>query len=524
LDKPFDEKVSDNQLELVPGVLDQRAVPLVEAEPSMGETTQGNTDATLVAIDGELVAAAAPALRRLNSADIPDISNAYSAQDPYLGRVFDQKYLLLSVVGKGGMSIVYEAKHLVMNKIVALKLMHSHLLQSEKAVRRFQKEAQAAAALDHSGIMKIYDIGVSPHGAPYIAMEFLKGKSLSDSIKEEGRLEEGKAIGVFRKIADALAHAHANRVIHRDLKPSNIVLTPSDIPSEPIRATVVDFGIAKLTDEGGEDILRMTSTGEVFGSPLYMSPEQCAGRTLDRRSDIYSFGCLMYEAVTGKTPFEAKTPIALFQSHQIKEAPRFSTLTENPDVSSELEAIILKCLEKHPEDRFQSMDELVEALDSLGDKSAVPALVRTQRRQSIVMIVTGIVLVTVGFPILASLWHLGLGQVLFFALCLVLTGWGSFSMFQRFFKMREAMKLRSPVLNFVQKARLSFTFVMAVLMSVWSGGMIVYVAAKATNNPFIDSLAQSLWLGSLFLVGAYFVGIVVFAVITAITALSNEST
>jgi tRNA A-37 threonylcarbamoyl transferase component Bud32 len=430
----------------------------------------------------------------------------------------------LRVVGKGGMSIVYEAKHLVLNKVVALKLMHSHLLQSEKAVRRFQKEAQAAATLDHSGIMRIYDIGVFPHGAPYIAMEFLKGKSLSDSIKEEGRLEEGKAIGIFRTIADALAHAHANRVIHRDLKPSNIVLTPSDNPAEPIRATVVDFGIAKVTDAEGEDILRMTSTGEVFGSPLYMSPEQCAGRTLDRRSDIYSFGCLMYEAVTGKTPFEAKTPIALFQSHQIKEAPRFNTLIEKPDISNELEAIILKCLEKHPEDRFQSMDDLVKALEKLGGKGVTAPLARARRKRDMTVLLTGLLMVLIAVPFLVTQWHLVLGQAVFFVLILFLTGWGSFSMFQRFFKMREAMKLRSPTLNFVQKARLSFTFVMAVLMSLWSGGMIVYVAATATHNPLIHSLADLLWLGSLILVGAYAFGAVVFAAITAISALSKEST
>ncbi|MBX9950637.1 MAG: serine/threonine protein kinase [Candidatus Obscuribacterales bacterium] len=444
-------------------------------------------------------------------------------RDPLVGHVLDGKYEITRVVGHGGMSVVYEAKHLLMNKVIALKLMHAHLIHSEKAVCRFQKEAHAVAKLDHSGVIRIYDFGVASNGSPFIAMEFLHGKPLSESIKVNGRLEEDKAISVFQNIAEALEHAHGHGVIHRDLKPSNIVLTNIENSSAPPKPTVVDFGIAKMTGEDGEDQLSMTATGEVFGSPLYMSPEQCAGREMDQRSDIYSFGCLMYEAVTGKTPFEEKSAIALFHHHQKNEAPKFSTLANRPHVSDDLEGIILKCLEKHPLDRYQTMAELAKALQTLGARESVPELIRSKRRRNAILLSIALLSAVIGL-ILKDQWALVQGRVMFFALCLLICSWGAFSMIQRFFKMREAMRMRSTSLNFVQKVRLSFTLMTALIMSVWSVGMMVYVAAHATSSPIIDMLAQYLWFTSLILVILYAVGMIAFAAYTAITALSKETT
>jgi len=445
------------------------------------------------------------------------------ARDPLVGHVLDGKYEITRVVGHGGMSVVYEAKHLLMNKVIALKLMHAHLIHSEKAVCRFQKEAHAVAKLDHSGVIRIYDFGVASNGSPFIAMEFLHGKPLSESIKINGRLEEDKAISVFQNIAEALEHAHGHGVIHRDLKPSNIVLTNIENSSAPPKPTVVDFGIAKMTGEDGEDQLSMTATGEVFGSPLYMSPEQCAGREMDQRSDIYSFGCLMYEAVTGTTPFEEKSAMALFHHHQKNEAPKFSTLADQPSVSAELEGIILKCLEKHPLDRYQTMAELAKALQHLGAKESVPDLIRSKRRRNATFLSVAVLAAIIGL-ILKDQWALVQGRVMFFVLCLLICSWGSFSMIQRFFKMKEAMRIRSTSLNFVQKVRLSFALMTALIMSVWSVGMMVYVAANATSIPIIDMLAQYLWFTSLILVILYGVGMIAFAAYTAITALSKETT
>ncbi len=460
----------------------------------------------------------------LSSLPSPQANGSSSGiRDPLVGHVLDGKYEITRVVGHGGMSVVYEANHLLMNRVIALKLMHSHLIHSEKAVCRFQKEAHAVAKLDHSGVIKIYDFGVASNGSPFIAMEYLHGKPLSETIKVNGRLAEKQAVSIFKSIAEALDHAHANGVIHRDLKPSNIVLSANQDPDAAPKTTVVDFGIAKMTGEEGEDHLSMTATGEVFGSPLYMSPEQCAGRELDERSDIYSFGCLMYEAVTGKTPFEEKSAMALFLHHQKNEAPKFNTLDNRPDVSEELEGIILKCLEKHPLDRYQSMAELAKALQSLGEKESVPQLMRSKRKRAFVMLSIAVLMTVIGL-ILKDQWQIVQGRVMFFVLCLLMCSWGSFSMIQRFFKMKEAMRMRSHTLNFVQKVRLSFTLMTALIMSVWSVGMMVYVTAHATSLPFIDMLAQYLWFTSLVLVILYGVGIVAFAAYTAITALSKETT
>lgn len=460
----------------------------------------------------------------LSSLPAPNSSaTASKVKDPLVGHVLDGKYEITRVVGHGGMSVVYEAKHLLMNKVIALKLMHSHLIHSEKAVCRFQKEAHAVAKLDHSGVIKIYDFGVASNGSPFIAMEFLHGRPLSESIKVNGRLEEEKAISVFKNIAEALEHAHGHGVVHRDLKPSNIVLSDSANASAPPKPTVVDFGIAKMTGEDGEDHLSMTATGEVFGSPLYMSPEQCAGREMDQRSDIYSFGCLMYEAVTGRTPFEEKSAIALFHHHQKNEAPRFSTLADRPNVTEELEGIILKCLEKHPLDRYQSMAELAKTLQTLGEKQSVPELTRSKRKRNAIMLCTALLMAIIGI-ILKDQWAFVQGRVMFFVLCLLICSWGSFSMIQRYFRMKESMKLRSQSLNFVQKVSLSFTLLTALIMSVWSVGMMVYVAANATSLPIIDTLAQYLWFTSLILVTLYVVGMIAFAAYTAITALSKETT
>jgi len=514
LSKPFDEELKSISPELV-----QHEESSSDSLADTGSSTDIN--ATMI-LDSH---SHTDAVARADAVAGTDAVARTDAVNPLIGQIFDGKYELIRIVGKGGMSVVYEAKHLLMNKVVALKLMHTHLLQSEKAVRRFQKEAQAVAALNHSGVLRIYDFGVSPDGAPFIAMEFLEGKPLSDCIREEGRLEEAKALTVFKTVAESLAHAHENRVIHRDLKPSNVVLSPSKDPSQPIKATVVDFGIAKLTNEDGEDNLQMTATGEIFGSPLYMSPEQCAGRELDQRSDIYSFGCLMYEAVSGRTPFEAKTAVALFQKHMKDEAPRFSALSTKPLVSGELEAIILKCLEKHPQDRYQSMDEIVKAFDSLSGTGGLSSLHRVRRNQSTKLLVFALLMVAVGVPLLVTQWHLVLGRAFFLMLVLCICGIGSYSTFAKYFRMRNAMKVRSPSLNFVQKFRLSFTLLMATILSVWSLGMVTYIASIGFGRPvFLETLSNWLWTGSLVLVIGYFVGVVIFAAMTAISAISKEST
>lgn len=216
------------------------------------------------------------------------------APDRFIGTTIEGRYEVLSLAGKGGMSAVYRARHLLTQRIVALKLMHSHLLTDESAVRRFQQEAKAASRLHHINAISVLDMGITNDGQPYLTMDFLEGRSLSEEIRSCGKIEAMRSIHVFLQVCAALAHAHDQRIVHRDLKPSNVMLIQAD--DDPDFVKVVDFGIAKILREGSES-LKLTATGDVFGSPYYMSPEQCMGNQLDARSDIYSMGCLMYEAL-----------------------------------------------------------------------------------------------------------------------------------------------------------------------------------------------------------------------------------
>lgn len=282
---------------------------------------------------------------------------------PLTGIVLDGKYEVGELIGRGGMSVVYRARHLLLNKPVAIKFLHPHLTHDENAFRRFQKEAKAVTSLTHDGIIHVYDFGQLPDGQPYLAMELLEGQSLADVISKSGSLNRQNALALFKAIAKALEYAHDKGVIHRDLKPSNVVLDKS---GDVARAKVVDFGIAKFEDEAS---VKLTATGEIFGSPPYMSPEQCRGEALDNRSDIYSMGCLMYEALTGRAPFVGSTSFHIMQMHIGDSPASFSAVRPGLKDCFDLEAAVLKCLAKDPANRFQSARELSVDLEKLEESS-----------------------------------------------------------------------------------------------------------------------------------------------------------
>lgn len=281
---------------------------------------------------------------------------------PEAGDRFAERYEILTVLGKGGMSTVYKAYDEKLNRIVALKLVHPHLVDQEDCVKRFEREARSVGGLKHDHIVEIYTSDVTDTGYPYIVMEYLEGQAMSSLIKHVGRIPYNRAVVIFMQIADALAHAHAKGVIHRDLKPSNVLLSTIDGADS---VGVVDFGLAKFMPHSRKDDKSITATGEVFGSPPYMSPEQCVGKTIDERSDIYSLGCLMYEALTGEPPFVADTPVATVMKH-IGEIPQpLGKLAPGANIPPLLEALILKALDKDPKSRQQSMDELLNELKTL---------------------------------------------------------------------------------------------------------------------------------------------------------------
>lgn len=282
------------------------------------------------------------------------------AADPYTGKTIAERYEIEALIGSGGTSIVYRALHLQLRRTVAIKMLKAHLVTDEESKKRFEQEARAVSCLTHPNVVAVYDVGVTKYGEPYIVMEHLQGGSLAELVGREGKIPYERALPIFVKACSALWHAHKKDVIHRDVKPSNIMIVPTDDDEEFVK--IVDFGLAKLRSLTGE-FQRLTKTGEVFGSPVYMSPEQCTGKKLDQRTDIYSMGVVMYEALAGRPPFKERSTIETIRK-QIKEpAPKFSEVDETLHVPENLEKIILRCLAKNPEERYQTMEVLRDDLE-----------------------------------------------------------------------------------------------------------------------------------------------------------------
>jgi serine/threonine protein kinase len=277
------------------------------------------------------------------------------------GIMIADRYEIKSLLGTGGMSSVYKVWDTVIKREVALKVLRPHLLADPKgALARFHREAQAVGKLDHQNIVKVHDFGMDEKGCPYLIMDFIEGKSLADIIKREGPQDLPFIIDVFVQTCDALAHAHKKGVVHRDLKPSNIMLVDNN------QVKILDFGIAKILTPEGSMELELTRTGEICGSPLYMSPEQCQGKKLDKRSDIYSIGCVIYESFTGVPPLKADSQYQTLYKQINEMPPPIASLRPNAKEASKIETIILRSMAKKPEDRFQSIDELKNALTKLG--------------------------------------------------------------------------------------------------------------------------------------------------------------
>ncbi|MBU6453527.1 MAG: serine/threonine-protein kinase [Cyanobacteria bacterium REEB67] len=284
--------------------------------------------------------------------------------DPLIGTTFAEHYEILSVLGRGGMSVVYKAKHRLMNRVVAIKLLHGDADQI--ATERFRHEAQAASSLSHPNIISIYEFGIAGD-QPYLIMDCLEGSNLGEVLQAEKHLGMERAINIFRQTCLGLEHAHKNGVIHRDLKPSNLCLVTGEGGAEIVK--IVDFGIAKLMPEMGREQTRLTQTGEVFGSPLYMSPEQCRAKPLDTRSDIYSLGCLMYECLTGVLPIEGDTSYETMTMHISKLPEPFIKVAPHLAINRSIEAIVFRCLEKDPADRYQSVSEIIADLPTVKAES-----------------------------------------------------------------------------------------------------------------------------------------------------------
>jgi serine/threonine-protein kinase len=274
--------------------------------------------------------------------------------DPLIGKVIDGRYEVESVLGEGGMGSVYCVRHRALEKRFALKVMRSDLAMQGELAARFIQEAKAAAAIGHPNIVQITDFGQLPSRAPYFVMELLDGTSLSKLIRKGGPLPAGQAVRVLQQAASALAAAHAVGVIHRDLKPDNVHITRNDV------VKILDFGVAKMAGAG-----RLTRTGMVFGTPHYMSPEQASGGDVDHRADIYALGIIMYEMFTGRVPFEADSYMGVLTKHMFMVPEPPSAVNASARELGALEDVTMKCLEKKPEARYRSMEELIREIESI---------------------------------------------------------------------------------------------------------------------------------------------------------------
>ena len=279
------------------------------------------------------------------------------AKSNWIGKKLSNRYLIEEKLGQGGMSAVYKASDPNLKRVVAIKMIHTHLSDNPNFVSRFEEEAAAVAQLRHSGIIQVFDFN-KDDDVYYMVLEFVPGETFQDHLKrlnKEGRQLPGSKVAEYMAgICDAVDYAHQRGMIHRDIKPANLMLNTQG------QAILMDFGIAKIV--GGQS---HTATGAVVGTAMYMSPEQIRGESPDRRSDIYALGVTLFEMAGGRPPFQADSAMTLMMMHVNDPVPDLKEL--NPDVPNDLIAVINKALAKDPKDRYQTAAEMATALRNIND-------------------------------------------------------------------------------------------------------------------------------------------------------------
>jgi len=289
------------------------------------------------------------------------------------GAVVGQKYRLVRRIGKGGMGSVWEAVHVASGAPVAIKLLLAEAASGDDHRERLVREARAAATIHHPNVVEFFDAGLTDEGEPYLVLELLRGQTLRLLMRNRGQLDEPTALWIAAEVARALEAAHEAGIAHRDLKPSNVFLHQAG--PDGVVVKVLDFGVSKFLSE---EHATMTSTGAAIGSPAYMSPEQAKGERIDRRTDLWSLGVLLFEMMAARRPFHAENSVALLSAILFGETPRLSDFL--PEIDRELDDIVARCLERRLEARFQTAAELLFALEA---RSAALATAASRGRRDL---------------------------------------------------------------------------------------------------------------------------------------------
>jgi serine/threonine-protein kinase len=307
--------------------------------------------------------------------------------DPMIGSTIDGRYIVEALLGEGGMGTVYAARHAIIDKRVAIKVLRKEAAADESSAQRFIIEAKAASKIGHQNIVDITDFGVLPAGNAYFVMEFLDGPTLGKLVHELKHIPPARAIAICIQVSRGLAAAHAKSIIHRDLKPENIFALEKD--GTPDFVKIVDFGIAKDVKAGK----RLTAIGMVLGTPEYMSPEQATGQETDHRVDQYALGCILYEMLTGDVPFKGENAPKTLTKHVFDAVVPPTKLRPDLEIPLVVEEIVMRMLQKKPSDRYSDMRTLIVAFEAVlakiaagdapGRKTAIDGVPRATSRPTV---------------------------------------------------------------------------------------------------------------------------------------------
>jgi len=316
---------------------------------------------TEILLADELMSASASSMAMA----LPEQSKTDGRLDSLIGTVLAGRYEVLRRIGEGGMGAVYEARHTVINKRVAVKVLLERLVEKRELVGRLLKEARLASAIGHENIVDVTDFGTTEDARSFVVMEYLDGEPLSALLVREAPLPASRCLNIIRQVVSALEAAHAKGIIHRDIKPENIYLIRRD---DDDFVKVVDFGVSKAvrTAEDGPESLHLTRTGTLFGTPLYMSPEQARGaEDVDGRADIWAVGVVFYECLTGEVPFRANNYLQVIAQVLNSEAMPPSRMLPELGIPSAVEAVVMKALAKDRQLRYQTMTDLLADIERL---------------------------------------------------------------------------------------------------------------------------------------------------------------